>query len=310
MAAKQTSKWRARGSRTKSSRKKSARAKRASHAPRKFSANGAARKNGATKRSPSAPVFKPPKTELEAATQRYVDLFELVPIGYVTFDRVGRIEEINVAAAQLLGGSRARLIGQPFARHVTKDDGLLFSNHLLHCRSSDRRVETELHLKKRNGDIILTRLESSPMTSSMRDGARLYQTAIVDLTERKRFEETIQRSEERYRTLFHLVPVAIYVCDADGIIREYNRRAIELWGREPTGNGEEPRFCGSHKIYHPDGRPMPHDECPMARALRGEKPTPKDLEIVVERPDGQRRHVVPAPRILTDEHGKITGAIN
>jgi PAS domain S-box-containing protein len=55
---------------------------------------------------------------------------------------------------------------------------------------------------------------------------------------------------------------------------------------------------------------MPHDECPMARALRGEKLKAEDLEIIVERPDGERRHVVPAPRILTDEHGKITGAIN
>jgi PAS domain S-box-containing protein len=151
---------------------------------------------------------------------------------------------------------------------------------------------------------------SSPMTASMRDGALLNQTAIVDLTERKRFEEEIQRSEERYRTLFDLVPVAVYVCDANGIIREYNRRACELWGCEPTGNGEESRFCGSYKIYYPDGRPMPHDECPMARALRGEKLTPKDLEIVVERPDGERRHVVPAPRVLTDKQGRITGAIN
>jgi len=310
MAAKQTSKWRARDSRTKSSRKKSSRAKRASHAPRKFSANGTVRKNGATKRSASAPIFEHPKTELQVATQRYVDLFELAPIGYVTFDRVGRIEEINLAAAQLLGGSRARMIGEPFALHVTKDDGLLFLNHLLRCQSSDRRVETELHLKKRNGDIMLTRLESSPMTSSMPDGARLYQTAIVDLTERKRFEETIQRSEERYRTLFDLVPVAVYVCDADGIIREYNRRAVELWGCQPTANGEEPRFCGSYKIYYPDGRPMPHDECPMARALRGEKLKAEDLEIIVERPDGERRHVVPAPRVLTDKQGRITGAIN
>lgn len=285
--------------------------KRASRAPRKFPANGAVRKNGARKRSARARVFKHPKTELEAATQRYVDLFEFAPIGYVSFDRVGRIEEINLAAAQLLDGSRARLIGQPFALHVTRDDDLLFLNHLLRCRSSDGRVETELHLKKQNGDIILARLESSPTTSSMRDGARLYQTAIVDITERKRFEETIQRSEERYRTLFDLVPVAVYVCDADGIILEYNRRAVELWGCEPTGDGEEQRFCGcSYKICYPDGRPMPRDESPMARALRGEKLTPKDLEIVVERADGERRHVVPAPRVLTDEHGKITGAIN
>ena len=136
------------------------------------------------------------------------------------------------------------------------------------------------------------------------------QIAIVDLTERKRFEEKIQRSEERYRRLFDLVPVAIYVCDADGIIQEYNRRAVELWGGEPGQNGEEPRFCGSHKIYYPDGRYMPHEECPMARLLRGEKLKAEDLEIIVERPDGKRRQVIPAPRILTNTHGKITGGIN
>jgi PAS domain S-box-containing protein len=129
-------------------------------------------------------------------------------------------------------------------------------------------------------------------------------------TERKHFEEKIQRPEELYRTLFDLVPVAVYVCDADGIIQEYNRRAVELWGREPGGNGQGQRFCGSYKIYYPDGRLMPHEECPMARALRGEKLKAEDLEIIVERPDGVRRHVISAPRILTNIHGKITGAIN
>jgi PAS domain S-box-containing protein len=48
----------------------------------------------------------------------------------------------------------------------------------------------------------------------------------------------------------------------------------------------------------------------MARALRGEKLKAEDLEIIIERPDGERRHVIPAPRILTNVHGKITGAIN
>ena len=128
-------------------------------------------------------------------------------------------------------------------------------------------------------------------------------------TERKHFEEKIQRPE-LYRTLFDLVPVAVCVCDADGIIQEYNRRAVELWGREPGDNGQRSRFCGSYKIYYPDGRLMPHEECPMARTLRGEKLKAEDLEIIVERPDGERRHVIPAPRILTDIHRKITGAID
>lgn len=136
------------------------------------------------------------------------------------------------------------------------------------------------------------------------------QTAIVDLTKLKRTEDKIRESRKRYRTLFDLVPVAVYTCDANGVIREYNRRAVELWGRKPGQNGEKPRFCGSHKIYYPDGRYMPHKECPMARLLRGEKLKAEDLEIIVERPDGERRHVIPAPRILTNIRGKITGAIN
>ena len=258
---------------------------------------------------PPRRVFRQPKTELEQAIQRYIDLFDFAPIGYVTFDRVGRIEEINFAAIRLLRRSRRQLIGTTFAICVAKEDTQLFLNHLRDCRSSENSVITELNLKRREDEKIPVLLSSTTL-ALMKDGASLYQTAIVDLTERKRFEEKIQRSQERYRTLFDLVPVAVYTCNADGIIQEYNRRAVELWGGELGQNGEKPRFCGSYKIYYPDGRPMPHEECPMARALRGEKLTPKDLEIVVERPDGERRDVIPAPRVLTDEHGKIVGAVN
>jgi PAS domain S-box-containing protein len=276
----------------------------------KFSGNWATRKNGATRHSASAPVFKHSGTELEAAIQRYVDLFDFAPIGFVSFDRVGRIEEINVAAARLVGVSRDRLIGRPFALYVTKEDSALFLNHLLRCRSSESRVETELHLKKRNGEIILAHLASSPMTSSMRASVLLYQTAITDLTERKRADEAIRQSEKRYRTLFDLVPVAVYTCDAAGLIQEYNQHAVQLWGREPKRNDPNEKFCGSLKIFYPDGRPMPHDKCPMARALHGQKLTATDLEIVVEQASGARRNVLVSPTAVKNGQGKIIGAIN
>ena len=231
--------------------------KEASRGLEKFSANGVGRKNGATRDAANAPVVKHPGTALEAAIQRYVDLFDFAPIGYVSLDRVGHIKEINVAAARLLDASRDRLIGRPFALHVTKDDSVLFLNHLRRCQSSESRVETDLHLKKRDSEIILAHLASSPMTSSMRDGTMLYQTAIIDLTERKRAEEAIRQSEKRYRTLFDLVPVAVYTCDAKGLIQEYNQHAVELWGRAPKRNDPSEKFCGSFKIFYPDRRPMP-----------------------------------------------------
>jgi PAS domain S-box-containing protein len=279
-------------------------------ASREFSGNGEVKKTGATKRSASAPVSKHPKTKLEAAIQRYVDLFEFAPIAYVSFDRVGRIEEINLTAAQLLGRSRDRLIGEPFAVHVTKKDGALFLNHLLRCRSSDSCVETELRLKKRNGEIMLAHLASSPMTSSMRDGALLYQTAIVDVTERKRAEEATRQSEERYRTLFNLGPVAVYTIDTSGVIRDFNRHAAELWGREPALGDTDQRFCGSFKMFRADGSFMPHDQCPMAEVVSGKISAVHNGEVLIERPDGSHVTVLVNIRPLKNDRGEVTGAIN
>ena len=248
--------------------------------------------------------------KLENAAERYAELYDLAPTGYVSFTRSGQIAEINLSGEQLIGLPRERLIGMPFALFVCREDNSLFLSHLVRCRRLCARVETELRLKNAARKLIPVRLFTIPTTASSHDGSLLFQTSIFDLTERIQFEEKLRSSERRYRTLFDLVPVAIYTCDTDGTIKEYNQRAVELWGAEPGLNGNEPKFCGSHKIYYPDGRPMPHEKCPMARALRGEKLTPKDLEIIVEQPNGERRHVVPAPQILRDSSGKITGAIN
>jgi len=131
-----------------------------------------------------------------------------------------------------------------------------------------------------------------------------------DITERKQAEEALEDSRERYRNLFDLVPVAVYSCDSNGLIQEFNHSAVELWGREPQKNNPKEKFCGSFSIFYPDGGPMPHEECPMARILNGETLQPHELEILVERPDGVRRNVIAHPLPLKNEHGEIVAAIN
>jgi PAS domain S-box-containing protein len=106
------------------------------------------------------------------------------------------------------------------------------------------------------------------------------------------------------------VPVAVYTCDARGLIQEYNQHAVELWGREPKRNDPDEKFCGAFKMFYPDGRPMPRDKCPMARVLRNEKLKTTDLEILVERSGGARRNVLVSPTALKNGQGKIIGAIN
>jgi PAS domain S-box-containing protein len=134
--------------------------------------------------------------------------------------------------------------------------------------------------------------------------------AIRYAIERKRAEEATRASEERYRDLFDLVPIAVYTCDPNGLIQEYNHRAVELWGREPQKNNPEEKYCGSFKMYYTDGRFMPHEECPMCRILHSEALEPHELEVLIERPDGSRRNVVVHPLPIKNERGDIVEVLN
>src|ERR1700737_4195501 len=101
---------------------------------------------------------------------------------------------------------------------------------------------------------------------------------------------------------------AIYTCDSKGYITKYNKAAVALWGREPEIGKD--LWCGSWKIYKPDGITLlPMDECPMAIALREGRPV-NDREIIVERPNGERRYVKPNPRPFFDDQGRVIGAVN
>ena len=132
----------------------------------------------------------------------------------------------------------------------------------------------------------------------------------ADLIERKNAREKIRKSEEHYRILFDLGPVAVYSCDAAGVIQEFNRRASELWGRTPETGDTDERFCGSFKLYRPDGSFMPHEQCPMAGVVSGKIPEARDAEILIERPDHTQVTVIVNIRPLKDQRGEILGAIN
>jgi PAS domain S-box-containing protein len=103
------------------------------------------------------------------------------------------------------------------------------------------------------------------------------------------------------------LPSAIYICDARGRIRFYNQAAVNLWGRSPAVGRD--LWCGSFRIYRTDGSVLPPVECPMAITLKEGRPV-RDVEIIVERPDGLRRNILPFPSPIYDASGRIIGAIN
>jgi PAS domain S-box-containing protein len=111
----------------------------------------------------------------------------------------------------------------------------------------------------------------------------------------------------RFRQLLEALPAAVYTTDAEGRITFYNQAAIELSGRTPELGND--RWCISSRLHWPDGSPMRHDECPMAVALKEDRPV-RGVEAIMERPDGARIHFIPFPTPLHDASGALIGAIN
>jgi PAS domain S-box-containing protein len=115
-----------------------------------------------------------------------------------------------------------------------------------------------------------------------------------------------QVAEEPYRTFLEALAVAVYTTDAEGRITYFNEAAVDLWGRRPD-LGEE--WCGSLRLFHLDGRPMAHAECPMAIALK-ENRAVRGSVAVAERPDGRTVAFEPYPTPLRSADGTMVGAVN
>jgi two-component system, chemotaxis family, CheB/CheR fusion protein len=118
---------------------------------------------------------------------------------------------------------------------------------------------------------------------------------------------TLPETEHWWRAFANALPAAIYMTDAAGRLTFYNDAAAELWGCHPEIGKSE--WCGSWKLYRPNGELLPHDECPMAVTLKTGRPV-RGVQAVAARPDGTRVPFMPYPTPLRDASGAVVGAVN
>ena len=138
------------------------------------------------------------------------------------------------------------------------------------------------------------------------DGTVAQLAVSRDVTQRKQDDLKIRESEHRFRQLLQALPAAVYTTDSEGRLTFFNEAAVEFAGRLPA---LEQLWCVTWRLYNPDGSRLPHEECPMAVALKENRPV-RGAEAIAERPDGSRRWFAPYPTPLRDSSGELTGAIN
>jgi diguanylate cyclase (GGDEF)-like protein/PAS domain S-box-containing protein len=142
------------------------------------------------------------QAELEASRNRYADLYDFAPVGYFTFDDNGRIVEVNLAGAGLLGVDRQLLINKPFSAFVIKDDQDIFRAHVKETLKRETRQISEIRLGRKDGSSLLVQLQSVAAGDSA-GSCTLCRTATIDITEHKLLEVEL-RHQAYHDTLTNL----------------------------------------------------------------------------------------------------------
>jgi PAS domain S-box-containing protein len=186
---------------------------------------------------------------LEESRDRYADLYDFAPLGYVTFDGAGVIVEVNLAGAILLNQEREHLVGTHFAIHLAGDDRARFRDYLRQCREG-RAFSIELRLRGRGGEEIDARLTTIPV-ADFRERRTLYRAAVADISEWKRLEREIvalngelaARAEALEKANRELESFGYTLAhDLRGILTNiscYNQALQEIYGRCLDEQGQE-----------------------------------------------------------------------
>lgn len=236
-------------------------------------------------------------------------VLDLLPIGVLVCDRNGIITGYNRAAAELwrhepqpgdtvqsLCRAYRNLDGSAQPHELLTDvlqGGLHPNGHVIHCEHT-------------NGSL------SSIMLSmnALKDALGTIAGAVVcgqNAGGAGRLPRATRDDERRVHDWLDALPVAVYATDAEGRITFYNQAATELWGQRPEIG--KSTWCGSLRLFRVDGTPLPHDECPMAVALKERRPI-NGADAVLERPDGTQVRFRAYPSPLMDETGAMVGALN
>ncbi|MFZ4539326.1 PAS domain S-box protein [Propionivibrio sp.] len=187
------------------------------------------------------------KIALEESRDRFVDLYEFAPVGYLTLTADGRIAEINLAGRMLLGVVLKKLLNRHFTIFVTDEDQDNWHRHFMSLKRDGTQVKVELALRRGDGSVFhaqlnCTRTAGSTLKASSRHGLRPAEEnllapgsheirlTLTDISERKQIEDRLILNEAKTRSILEGAADAIFIVDQQGRYQYANQKASQLFG--------------------------------------------------------------------------------
>ncbi len=182
------------------------------------------------------------QVKLEELKDRYVDLYDFAPVGYLTLNQKGLILEANLTAVRLLGEDRQTLIKRPFSGFVCQPYGDAYYLHLQQVFETKSKQTCEIELKRKEGSHFFAQMECIALEDENGQSNRC-RGIIVDITERKKREEALRDSWSELHAIYEYAPIMMCVLDTHRQILYANRAFVQFVGKNES-ELKEGRACG------------------------------------------------------------------
>ena len=237
------------------------------------------------------------------------DTFEQAPIGISYMDRDGRILRANSAFCKLLG-FETREIESRFISEVTHPGDIAHNAAELErlWRAEIEVIDVEKRYVRADGGELWVRATTALIREA--SGAPSCSVEFLrDISARKDLAAALLQNQRLLQAVIADLPIAIRACNVEGRVFLHNPAAAQLYAlRTPHESTESTPDLLAVEIFLPDGKtPVPPQERPLARALRGENVT--NVELLIAQSGGAVRTTLGSARRLTGQNGECLGAV-
>jgi PAS domain S-box-containing protein len=182
--------------------------------------------------------------ELIQSRDRYSELYDFAPVGYITLDTDGRILEANLTAVTMLGNERDKLLGANLSKFIANHSQDDFYLHRQSVHSAASKQVCELDMHKADGTPLTIRLESIARADD--EGWQCH-TVLINVTELRQAVEQVQEGEEHLRlaaavTGFDTYGFGTYDFDKRSGRLVWSKQLLAIFGLPETTKPSEELF--------------------------------------------------------------------
>jgi PAS domain S-box-containing protein len=232
------------------------------------------------------------KHEAQEIAEKYSELYDYSPSGYVTLSAAGKIQQLNFACAQMLGKERSLLLNYSFQNFVSIGTQSVFDRFFQSVVEQKTKAMCEVVLLINGGSPVFAELAG---ISSSNEQSMLI--SMADITERKLADDALKASEERFRTMANSIPALAWMSGPDGLAYWFNDRWYEYTGTLSKniegwtwGNILDPLMISAVSARW--------EECVASG-------TPFEMEISLKGTDGSYRPFISRAVPIKNSHGEV-----